>query len=165
MAGRSGDWQPRNTLSPERSDGWIEALIERHRRKAKRTYRLGLSLRTIMVLFALMAVLPDSSLIKFTDYAAFYGAAVTIAGLLGALMIVVIRSLKITETLDHLHQAIDYLQERETALLGSDKLTMRLAQMEIRKELEAREASHRRGVLDGLDNVVDSWRDPGGVSE
>ncbi|WP_387965967.1 hypothetical protein [Glycomyces mayteni] len=165
MTGPSSDRKPRRSVPEASSDEWIGTQIARHRRKARRVYRLGLGLRSIMLLFALVAVLPDSSLIKFSEYAGAYGAGVTIAGLLGALMIVVIKSLKISETLDHLHGSIEYLQERETSLLGSDSLTKQLARMEISRELGAREAAHRRGVLERLDGIVDGWRDPGGVNE
>ncbi len=80
----------------------------------------------------------------------------TVAGILGALLFLVAKNIKLAETLDAVNDTIAYLEDQSLRLLTSDGLTRRIAEIEIRKEVSSREARLQRDIFSELDRLFDS---------
>ncbi|MCA2183664.1 hypothetical protein [Nonomuraea cavernae] len=114
---------------------------------------MGLLFRAIIVVSSLFALLPDSAIIQFPFYAQTYGLATTLAGLAGAACFLLVRNLKLAETLRLLDESITYLQDQSVRLLTLDGLSRQVAGIEIRKEIRRRDSTLQRSALDGLENL------------
>ncbi len=137
----------------------ITALVTEYERRANRVYRWGLLLRVALALASLLALLPDSSLLPGGDSRA-YAAVTSLAAPVAAFLLVLVRGLRFTETLKHCAAIVDYLQSKQSELMTRDGLSRRLAAGEIRREVAAREAQHRQGVFQGLDELAQLGQKP-----
>jgi hypothetical protein len=141
---------------------WIHQTVSQCRRRAKRLYRTGLVLRAVILVCAFLAVLPDSALFKTPGIAAAYGTLTSVAGATGALLFILANNLRVVETITVLNEMIAYLEDQSMQLLTRDGLSRQVAEVEIRKELAAREAGLQQGVFAGLDRYFGSWGRQGG---
>jgi hypothetical protein len=135
----------------------IDQLIARYRHGSRRLYRVGLLIRVVIVFTSFLAVLPDSALFNLRNGARPYGLLTTSAGLLAALLFVVLKNLRLDETLEMYDEFIAYLQEKKLYLLTRDGLSRTMVEIEIQKELTDREAHIHKGMFDGLDRLFHSW--------
>lgn len=127
------------------------------RKRAKRLYHVGMTLRGIILVCAFLAVLPDSSLLRAPELSAVYGDLTSIAGVVGGLFFILATNLRIIETMAVLNETVAYLEDQSVKLLACDGLSLQIAEIEIRKEIAAKEAVLQQGVFAGLDRFFGTW--------
>jgi hypothetical protein len=132
----------------------IDALIAMYERKSRRLYRITLALRVLVAAATFAALLPDSSLFTLSHYSHVYGAITTIARIVAALLVLAMANLRLRESLATLHDFVAFLCEKRLALVSMDTLSREIAEVDLRRELDARQATLHRGVLDGLETLI-----------
>ena len=82
----------------ETLESLIRRTIAKYKSRGSRLYRIALTIRVLIVLCSFLALLPDSSsFYKFDRFADSYGVVTTVAGILGALLFLVAKNIKLAE--------------------------------------------------------------------
>ena len=147
---------PEQTLT-EPLEQRIRQMTLNYQHRAKRLYRFGMGLRATMLIGAFLALLPDSALFRSESGSSIYGTVTTVAGVVGALVFLLSRNLHLVETMKMLNDLVGYLEDQSIRLLSMDGMAQKVAEMEIRKEVAAREAAVQQGVFSGLERYFGGW--------
>jgi hypothetical protein len=148
-AASSGPGGPTGTFEQH-----IDVLIQLYERRSRHLYRFGITLRTLAAVTAFIALLPDSGILNLSTYAELYSWVATACRVAAVVLLLILANIRLRESLVAYNDFLALLFDKRTAVVAMDTLSRELAEVDLRRELDARQAELHRGILEGLDTLI-----------